>query len=464
MEIAVVGGGISGLSTAYAIQEKAVERGLDVTVRLLESEDRLGGKIDTRHVDGFVVEGGVNGWLDSKPATDAVCEQIGLTAARMPANDEARKRFILRHGRLQCLPESPFEFIGSGLMSLGGKLRMMREPWADPPPDNDESVAGFARRRLGPEALEALLDPMVSGIFAGDPDRMSLKSCFPRIAEIERQYGGLVKGMFKIQRERRRELEKTGVVKKGGSPSGPGGKLISFSEGSGRLVEGLRVALKTAPETGVAVEGVEQDGAGYRLRCSGGKLFEVDRVVLATPAYATARIVDGLDADLARETKEIPYAAVAVVALGWKRDDMPHDLDGFGYVVPFKERREILGTLWDSSLFEHRAPDGYVLTRSMVGGMRTGELAMRPEVQIIESVRSELRQILGVSAAPEIAQVVVHERAIPQYPPGHAARMARIDDRLARFSGLLLTGNAYRGVGLNDCTGNSVEIAAQILA
>ncbi len=464
MEIAVVGGGISGLSTAYAIQEKAAEHGLDITVRLLESQDRLGGKIDTRHVDGFVVEGGVNGWLDSKPSTDALCEKVGLTSDRLPSNDGSSRRFILRHGRLQRLPESPLRFIASGLMSFGGKLRLMREPWAEPPPENDETVASFARRRLGPEALEALLDPMVSGIFAGDPDRMSLKSCFPRIAEIEGQYGGLIKGMLEIQRERRRERKKNREAKKAGGPAGPGGKLISFAEGTGRLVDGLRAALKTEPETGAAVEGVEENGGGYRLRCTGGKCVEVDRVVLATPAYATARIVDSLDSDLARETKEIPYAPVAVVALGWKKADMPHDLDGFGYVIPFKEGRHILGTLWDSSVFHHRAPDGYVLTRSMVGGMRSGELALRSETQIVESVRGELRQILGVTAAPELVQVVVHERAIPQYPPGHVARLERIEARLAHHPGLLLTGNAYRGVGLNDCTGHAARVAEQALA
>ncbi|MBI5510013.1 MAG: protoporphyrinogen oxidase [Deltaproteobacteria bacterium] len=461
MEIVVIGGGISGLSTAYAIEQEALARGDKASVRVFEADGRLGGKIDTRTIDGFVIEGGVNGWLDSKPATDELTRALGIYDERLVSNDAARRRFILRRGRLQEVPTGPGAFLKSGLLSPTGKLRLALEPWARKRPDADESLADFARRRLGPEALEALLDPMVSGIFAGDPERMSLKSCFPRIFEIEAAYGGLIRGMIKIQKERAALRKKTGSAKEV-SAAGPGGKLISFAPGTSRLIESLRARLRVPPVIGAKAASVVRAGAGYKIRFADGQAVDAEKVVLATPAYAASQILRELDAEIAHELAGIPYAAVSVVALAWRRADMPHPLDGFGFVVPFAEGEEILGTLWDSSVFANRAPEGQVLLRSMVGGFRRGALALRGDDEIISSVVAVTKKLTGVEAVPRLAKVIRHERAIPQYVLGHGDRLARIDARLARHDGLLLTGNAYHGVGLNDCTANAKRIATAV--
>jgi oxygen-dependent protoporphyrinogen oxidase len=475
MEIVVVGGGISGLASAFCIEQEAERRGEKVNVCLLEGDTRLGGKIDSRHVDGFVIEGGVNGWLDSKPSTDALCRDLGIAGERLVSNDAARKRFIWHHGRLRRLPESPLAFLMSGLLSWRGKLRLAREPWAAEPPadaDADETLADFARRRLGREALEVLLDPMVSGIFAGDPERMSLRSSFPRIAEIERQHGSLVRGLVRIQRQRQKERKRAldAGLPAGNSagdgpragPAGPGGRLISFADGTSRLIEALGARLGCAPQTGRRVTRIERVGGGYTLGLADGARVQAERVVVATPSWAAARMLDDLDAELARELLEIPYAAVAVVALAWKQNEVG-DLGGFGFLVPHGEGRTILGTLWDSSVFSRRAPDGYALTRTMVGGMRRGNLALRQESEIVEAVREELRHILGVTAHPHLTHVVVHKWAIPQYVSGHAHRLARIRSRLTGLPGLFITGNAYEGVGLNDCTREAGRIAERVL-
>jgi protoporphyrinogen/coproporphyrinogen III oxidase len=462
MEIVVVGGGISGLSTAFALEQEAKARGVNVSVRLFEASERLGGKIDSRHKQGFVIEGGVNGWLDSKPSTDALCKELGIYDERLSSNDASRRRFILRRGRLRELPTGPGAFLASGLMSWGGKLHLATEPWAPKKPAGDESLAEFARRRLGPEALEALLDPMVSGIFAGDPERMSLKSCFPRIAEIETQYGGLVRGMMKIAKERA-ALRRRGSAPGKVSIAGPSGRLISFAPGTSRIIEALASRLATPPLVGRALEQVTKQKGGYLLSFADGSTASAEKVVLATPAYAAARVLQGLDDALSRELGAIPYAAVAVVAMAWKKRDMPHALDGFGFVVPFAEGEEILGTLWDSSVFGHRAPEGMVLLRSMVGGLRRGDLALRAEAEISASVRAVTERLTGVTAIPELVEIVRHEKAIPQYVVGHADRLVRIEARRAMFPGLFLTGNAYAGVGLNDCTANARQVAAAVL-
>ncbi len=463
MEMLVLGGGISGLATALALEAEARSRGVSATVRLFEADIRLGGKVDSHKVDGFVIERGVNGWLDSKPTTDALCRELGIYDERLPSNDASRRRFILRHGRLHEVPAKPPAFVKSSLMSWPGKIRLAGELWAKPRPPGDESLADFARRRLGAEALDALLDPMVSGIYAGNPEEMSLQSCFPRIAEIETKYGGLMRGMMKIKKERAAE-RRAGKDAKEVSAAGPGGRLISFASGTSYLIEVMARKLETPPTLGKAAVGVRRQAGGYAVTFSDGSVVNAEKVVLALPAYRAASVLEPLDGDLARELSEIPYAAVSVVALAWRREQVPHPLDGFGFVVPFSEGAEILGTLWDSSVFTDRAPDGFVLTRSMVGGRRRGDLALRDQAALVESVRQAMQRLLGVTARPELAHVAMHERAIPQYVVGHSERLRRIEARVGGLPGLHLTGNAYRGVGLNDCTAQAKIVARAVWA
>ncbi len=336
----------------------------------------------------------------------------------------------------------------------------MGEPFASPPPkDVDESLGDFARRRLGPEALEKLLDPMVTGIFAGDPDCMSLRSCFPMIHDLERKYGGLVKGMIALQKERRRAGEKREMS------AGPGGVLMSFDTGVQALIDVLADRLSDGLHTGVAVENVKmRDGRFLLSLLENGQRGEIDTdaLVLATPAYDAAAALCPLDATLADELSAIPYSPVSVVALGYDQAGLGNPLDGFGFLIPRGEKRKILGALWDSSVFPNRAPQGKALIRAMVGGVRNPELAELPPEELIALTRAEFAATMGIAASPTLARAFFHERGIPQYLVGHGELLDRIDGRLHGIPGLYLNSNAYRGIALNDCVLQSRLTAKRI--
>jgi oxygen-dependent protoporphyrinogen oxidase len=445
--VLIVGGGISGLTVAYTLLDGS---NLDVTV--LEADSRAGGKIWSERINGFLCEKGPNGFLDNKPKTLELCDKLGLTPVR--ANDNARKRYLLTDNILKPLPESPPAFFKSDILSLSGRLRILYEPFAPKGPD-DETVAEFIKRRLGREVLEMLIDPMVSGIFAGDPYRLSMKSCFPRIKEFEQEYGSLIRAFISIRRQKKTRGE-------GDVSVAPGGRLTSFLTGVQSITDMLAQRLGDHLKTGVMVEGIERRGEVYHLYTSKG-VFDADMAVLACPAYESARILKGFDDLIANDLSAIPYPPVVVVCLGYERDKVGHPLDGFGFLIPHKERRRILGTLWDSSIFPERAPEGYVLLRTMLGGARSSEIAMFDDDKIINTVIDELRFVLKLRTGPDMVRLYRWERAIPQYEIGHQERLSRIEERLKSYAGLYLTGNAYRGIGMNDCIENGIRIAEEIL-
>jgi oxygen-dependent protoporphyrinogen oxidase len=448
--IAIIGGGISGLSLAYFLYEK--DPFSEIVV--FESEKRLGGKIWTNKSEGFLCEGGVNGFLDNKPRTLELASKVSLRP--LQSSEASRKRFILSGGGLCRLPESPPAFITSGLLSVWGRLRVMAEMFIPGRVRVEETLAAFARRRLGREAYEKLVDPMASGIYAGNPETLSLRACFPKVYDLEVKYGGLIRGMMKLQRER----------KKGGSGekvgAGPGGTLTSFYHGMGEMIDALRNILGDRLRTGHKVVSLERKGKGYSLFFSDGSGTEADTVVIASPAYSASEILKGLDARLANIVSGIPYPSLSVVCFGYRRDKIKTSLDGFGFLVPSREKRKILGTLWDSSIFPNRAPEGFVLLRSMVGGARASALAMENDEHLVESVKKEIAEIMNIKTDPEFIRVYRHEMAIPQYIVGHMERLKDIDALLLKHKGLYLTGNAYRGIGVNDCVENSFTLATRI--
>ena len=365
--IAIIGGGISGLSLAYFLLEKDPE--LDLIV--LESEQRPGGKIWTEKADGFLCEGGVNGFLDNKPRTLELSKKVSLEPLR--SNDASRKRFIFSGNRLHRLPESPPAFLASSLMSLKGKLRIMAELVIPGDVKEEETLAAFARRRMGKEAYEKLIDPMASGIYAGNPETLSLRACFPRVYDLELRYGGLIRGMIRLQRERKKQgrAEKVGA--------GPGGTLTSFYDGMGELVSALRAFLGSRLRLGSKVIGIERKGRGYSLFFADGSSMDADIVVSASPAYAASDMLKNMDGRLSNLVAEIPYPSLSVVCLGYRKEKIKTPVDAFGFLIPSGEKRKILGTLYDSSIFPNRAPEGYVLLRSMVGGARYSDLARENE-------------------------------------------------------------------------------------
>ncbi|MEW6163039.1 MAG: protoporphyrinogen oxidase [Nitrospirota bacterium] len=449
MRLIIVGGGISGLSLAYFL----IETNPSSDILIFESERRAGGKIWTDRVGGFLCEGGVNGFLDNRPKTLELATKLGLTPLR--SNDAARKRYIFSEGKLHILPESPLSFFSSNLLSLYGRMRILYEIFVSKGRKDDETLADFAKRRLGIEAYERLIDPMASGIYAGDPETMSLKSCFPRIYELEKRYGSLIKALIKLRKEAKTSGKKVGL--------GPGGVLTSFYDGMEVFIKALENHLGERLKTESRVVSIDKKGDNYIVFLSDNSRFEAEGVVIATPAHASSEMVKDFNRNLSLILKEIPYPPISVVCLGYMRDRIKQPLDGFGFLVPKREGRKVLGTLWDSSIFPNRAPEGYVLFRSMVGGARSSELALQDENRLMEMVMDVLRDAMDIRAQPDFVKVYTHEKGIPQYLLGHERRLEAIDKIVSGYRGLYITGNSYRGVGVNDCIENSYMLAERIL-
>ncbi|MEW6068169.1 MAG: protoporphyrinogen oxidase [Nitrospirota bacterium] len=448
MNLVIIGGGISGLSLSYFL----LQRKPSIDIVILESEKKAGGKIWTNKIDGFLCEGGVNGFLDNRPKTLELIGKLGIAPLR--SSDDARKRFIFSDNKLHRLPESPVSFFFSNLLSLYGRLRIISEIFVPKKIENEESLADFARRRLGKEAYEKLIDPMASGIYAGDPENMSLKSCFPKIYDLEKNYGSLIKAMIKLQKEAKKSGKKVGA--------GPGGILTSFHEGMGSLINALKNYLGDRLKTNSKVVSIDRHAEKYVIHLADNSKFEAEAVVIATPAHETSDIVRNIERNLSSVLKEIFYPAVSVVCLGYKKEKLNRPVDGFGFLVPHREGKKVLGTLWDSSIFPNRAPQGYVLLRSMIGGMRKSELAMQPEEKLTDIVLNDLKDIMGLKAEPDFVKVYRHEKGIPQYFLGHQKRLDIIDGIVSKFKGLYITGNAYRGISVNDCIENSYKLAERI--
>ena len=452
MKIAIVGAGISGLSTAQAI----LSRNPQADIVVFESAQRVGGKVWTEtSTEGFVCEGGVNGFLDKIPRTLELCKEIGLIP--VAANAAAQRRYVFSQQALHRLPEKPAEFLTSRLLSVAGRWRVLFETLAGGTDKEDETLAEFGTRRLGREAFQKLIDPMASGVFAGDATKMSLKSCFPRIHDLEAEYGSLIRALVKLQLKARRE------GKKNTPGPGPGGRLTSFSDGMGALTDRLAAVLGSRIRTASPVVGISSGGGGYTLHMAHGADEETDVLILAIPAYAQARILREYEPELACLLDGIEYPALSVVCLGYRKKPDGRYPDGFGFLVPSREQRSILGTIVDSNVFAGRAPEGTMLLRTMVGGARTPRLAELPDGQLIDRVRADLRDITGLSAEPCFSRIFRHEKAIPQYLVGHAARLETITRVLTRHHGLVLTGNALRGVSLNDCVVNAWKTAESLV-
>ncbi|HDH28574.1 MAG TPA: protoporphyrinogen oxidase [Euryarchaeota archaeon] len=458
VKVAVLGGGISGLATAYAVQEKARAEGLKVDIVLIEKEKRLGGKIESFREESFLCEGGPSGFLNSKPETLKLASDVGLSV--LPSTAAAKKRFIYVGGRLRRVPEGPSAFIRSDILSIPGKLRILLEPFTKPSKAEDETVAGFGRRHLGREAEERLVSAMIVGIYAGSSEKLSLKSSFPVMAELESEGGGsLIRAMFK----RMKAAKKAGKKRK--ASASPTGSLTSFEGGMADIIHGIEQGLDAEFITGKKVSSLKiRGGGGYEIHFDGEKTpLEADVVAIALPAYVSAEVLGGLDKDFKDVLGEIPYAPAAVVCLGYREEDLPSRLEGYGFLVPPVEGRKILGCRWDSSTFEGRAPPGHVLVEVIVGGSIQPELAALERSSVINIVKDELKAILGIEKEPVFSKVIWHEKAIPQYVVGHNKVLEKLDSIIENYPGLFITGNAYHGIGVNDCTKNALVTADKII-
>ena len=441
--IIIVGAGITGLSVAVTLREEAQRLGAQLDLVVLERNRLTGGHARTVAADGFVVEAGPNGFLNREPETLALIELLQLDARVIVANPAAARRFIVRGGRLCRVPDSPGSLLTTPALSWRGKVRLLAEPWASGPPGSDETVYAFAARRIGAEAADVLVDTAVSGISAGDSRSLSVRSQFPIMVEMECDHGSLFRAMFARRR--------TGL--------GPS-RLLSFDEGMDVLPRAMTSRLGGSVITGASVRAVEH-GPGtspesarigaptWRLRMDDGGWLEGDHLVFATPAHVTAGLVRSLDPVLARSLSDLSYAGLSVVALGYRVQDMPRPLDGYGYLVTRREKLATLGVVWESSLFAGRAPEGHVLVRAMMGGARTPDLVERSDDECMAIARAELGQVLGVRAEPAHASVFRWPQAIAQYTVGHESRLERVCGLAGLHPGLHVCGTSYDGVSFN---------------
>lgn len=429
----VVGAGIAGLAAAHELRR----RKRDAPVVVLEAQDRAGGVIWSERVDGFLCEWAASGFLESgdEPGAPALARSLGLDV--VPAAPEAKKRWVWRHGALHALPTSPPALIKSKLMTGRGKLRILREPFVRRG-KGEETVAAFGRRRLGAEATDALLVPFVTGIYAGDAEQLSMAAALPKLASLEAKHGSLFRGL---------------VASRGaGRP-----RLLAPRDGAGALPKELARRLGDVVRTGVKVDRLERAGGGWTV-VAGGERLDAARVVLATASTPAAALVAEHDALLAGRLREIPYVGAAVVYVGLARADVPHPLDGFGFLVAEREDLRCLGCVFDSVVWPGRAPDGQVLFRLIYGGARDPGAVTLDDAALGRAVAGDLRAALGVTAAPRFFGVRRHPRAIAQYHVGHLARVAEADRRAAAL-GLVLAGSAYHGVAVNDCVKDATRVA-----
>lgn len=460
--VVIVGAGISGLAIAEAIERHSTAAGKPIRPLLLEAEAQAGGKITSVREQGFVVDTGPHGFLDKEPKMFALIDRLGLSDRVIGANKEAENRYIVRQGNLRKLPSSPPAFLAGDVLPWSGKLRVLWEPFAARRPEIEESVWQFAARRIGRQAADVLIDAMVTGIYGGDPKKLSLPAAFPRMFELETQYGSLIKAQLRLAQERKKALPPGANAPKGGA-GGPTGTLHSFKDGLGELTSALARRADLRPQATLRMLG--REGAGFRLRGEG--LDErADHVVLAIPAFDAEALLRPHAEGPAQVIGQIPYASIVVVVAGYSAAAVKRPLDGFGFLIPNGEGRSILGAISASSVFPIHVPEGTVMLRTLLGGDRHPELMEKSDAELVHLARSELAQWVGLdpNAAPVVERVIRWPRGIPQYTLGHAQRVAAADALEAALPGLYLAGNAYRGVAMLNCVADADRVGARVVA
>ncbi|MBI2310960.1 MAG: protoporphyrinogen oxidase [Betaproteobacteria bacterium] len=445
--VVVIGAGISGLTAAHAL----AKAGHEVTV--LEQSGRPGGRIHSERVAGFLMEHGPNAMISPVSATEALIDDLGIAEEKVFRGDAARNRCLVRDGRVHTLPPQPGRFLLSNFLSLPGRLRMLMEPFV-PAEHRDETVADFVRRRLGCEFLDYVINPLVGGIHAGDPDRLSASAVFPQLKRLERESGSIIGGAIKSR------LRGKGTA--GARCPGNGG-LFSFRQGLDTLPLALAKRLRDRVFLGCRVEGVQpRAGGGFRVRVRDHRdtrAIIAHSVVVALPAYATARILQHLDRRVAETLSEIGHPPLAVVFLGYRSSSVSHPLDAIGLLAPAAERRKVLGILFSSTLFSGRAPTGHVAFTAFVGGARQPGLAMLAPNEIGDLVHAEVSDLLGARVRPRLVRVRYWRHGLPQPDLAHAQRLSRIQALETEYPGLFLTGNYFSGPSCRTCVESAVATA-----
>ena len=448
VDVAIVGGGISGLAAAYELQRRGMR------VRVLEAGSRVGGVITTERFDGWVVDGGPDSLLVQKPAAVALCRELGI-ADRLVSTLTPRTAYILRDDRLHPIAEGSFlgfpitfgALARSSVFTVGGKLRMAGEvlvPRGEG--DEDESIGAFVRRRFGEEAVDYLAEPLLAGIHAGDVDRLSMRALFPRLVDAERSSGSIIRAFRALH------------IK----PSSQGA-FVSLPGGIAELVEALAAALEPATITLSARVSDIRRTTTYAIDTAAGRT-DAHAVILATPAYVAGSLLRGFDTRLAALCEAVPYASTATVALAYRRSQIGHPMQGSGFVVPRAERVPLLAGTWVTSKWSGRAPADHVLIRGFLGGGRDPRRLDASDDALVAIARDELSRLLDIKGDPVFTRLFRWTRQSPQYEVGHRQRVSAIEDRLAAVPGMFVTGSGFRAIGIPDCIADGRETAAQAAA
>lgn len=465
--VVVVGGGLSGLAAAHRIHELATASRKPIEVVVLEAKDRIGGVIWTERVAGFTLEGGPDSFITNKSWGLDLCTRLGLNDQLVETDSSHRRSFVVRNGQLAPVPEgfvlmAPqriLPILTTPVLSWRGKLRVLMDlvvPRRDE--DTEESLAAFVKRRLGREALERLVQPLVGGIYSGDPNELSLQATFPQYLAMEREHGSLIRAAWRQQAGDRATRQ---VARE--ASGARYGMFVSLADGMGVLPRSLATSLPPGTvRTSSAVRRLSRNGAAspWMVELLDGPPLEADAVIVTTEAHSTARLIDMEDPGLALQLRAVPYASSVIVNVAYRRDQVQHPLDGFGVVVPAIEGRSILAVSFSSVKFPSRAPAGTVLLRVFIGGATQPGLFDLDDSSLRDLVVQELAGLIGVQGDPLLLRIARHPRAMPQYILGHLERVEAIRRKLARYPRLFLTGIAFDGIGIPDCI-HAAEITAQ---
>jgi oxygen-dependent protoporphyrinogen oxidase len=452
--VAVIGGGISGLAAAYRLQQRGLH------VQLFEATSRTGGVIRSASANGYLAEWGPNSMQEGSPLITALIHELGLEAQRVAANPNVHKRYIWRDGRLLTLPASPQAFLLSRLFSLSAKLRVLREPLI-PSSDaaHEESVADFVRRRCGSEVLEYVVNPFVTGVYAGNPEQLSVRYAFPKLYAVEQQYGSLIKGQWKLHQARKQRH----------APANPAeaplsGKIFSFRGGMQTLPDALCARLGDVVHVNAPVQGLQQTADGWvvtvqQQRHSVAKRF--DAVLYTAPLYRLPAM--GLQgATEVRTLTRVYYPPLSILVVGFRRSQVRHPLDGFGLLVPAVEPLQIFGTLFSSTMFPGRAPDGHVTLTTFIGGARNPDLACASTPTLLDVALHDLHTVLGVAGAPTYVQHIFWDKAVPQYELGYGSMQDAMAQLEKQYPGFFMAGNYRQGIAIGDALTSGYAAAERI--
>ena len=469
--VVIVGGGISGLSAAFALLEQARSKDVPFQCTIVEEQDYLGGKIVTNRRDGVITEGGPDSFLTTKPAALALCEKLGLSSQLINTNQENAQTFTYSKGRLRQFPQGLISMVPtkvgplfhSGVLSWAGIVRMGAD-WIIPRrarTNAEETLAEFFSRRLGSEAFDRLIEPLVSGIYAGDANELSVDATFPHLVELERKHGSLIKGALAMQR-----------VRPSHKPDAKARTLFTTLRGGlGDLITSLTERLSEAGVSlrrGTNVRTVQTLGAradpAYRLELEGGDVLEAEAVILATPAYVSASLLRPLDDEVSTFLDQIPYASTMTISMVFPEPEVKRLIRGYGFVVPRVENRSLIAATWSSMKWAERAPAGQCLVRCYLGGRGREHLLDLDDSELTGRACRELETIAGIQSRPLHVEVYRWPRAMPQYIRGHRERVRHIRERVARQPGLYVTGAAYDGIGIPDCIRDADQTSAKLSA